>query len=153
MKTLKIRTKKISSHDGLGKPNIEECVLSLNEGTPIDGFIRFLTSNRYSEEPVVIKVLNGDKQDIEAYQKLIHNEYNKITKKESVDYKSLSEDQASLIASMNERLKALENGKQEEPTAEELKLIADYTELFNRAPHPKMGYDKMKAKIEAEISK
>ena len=111
MKTLKIKTKKIYSHDDLGKPNIEECVISLDEGKPFNGFIRFLNSQRYSEAPVVIKVIGGQEKDIASFQNVINGMYGSNKKVKPVDYKQLSEKQALLINSLDERLKTLEKIK------------------------------------------
>ena len=115
-----VQTKKISSYNQEGKPIIETSLLKLNEGRPFDGFIKFINSNRYSEIPRVMNViqLKGLKKtgyeytvlsdEVKTYQEIINNTKNSKAEK-SIDYKKLSEEQAKLIESFELRLKSLES--------------------------------------------
>jgi len=154
MKTIKVQTKKIYSHDEFGKPNVETNTISLNEGKAFDGFIRFLNSQRYMEMPSVKQVVNGDEKDIEVFQNAISNVYGKKPSELKVNYKQKSEAQEQEIArlkaqneSFEARFKALENEREEVP--EEMKLLrAKHVELFGKEAHPKMGIEKLKLKIQ-----
>jgi len=165
MKTLKVRTKKIYSHDDFGRPNIEECIISLEEGKPFNGFVKFLNSQRYSEVPTVEKVIENGKDvsdvkpkdstisNIEEFQSSINAVYGKKTSELKVDYKKKSEDQEGLIAklkaqneSFEQRFKALENKDSE---IKELELLkSKHIELFGKEADKRMKIENLRSKIE-----
>ena len=119
-----IQTKKITSHDENGNPNVETSLvklidhleyLKLNNKSSFSKFVNIMNANRYKETPVVIAVIDLktmkhiDKKD---YQNVIDKMASEGKSNKKVDNKKLSENQAIEIDKMKtdfeKRFEALE---------------------------------------------
>ena len=119
-----VKAKRIVSHDGVGKPVINESViklidqpefLSLENRSPFAKFVKYMNMNKYMENPKILEVIDFDTRkplDVEEYQKAIDEMAAKSKSKEKIDYKKLAQEKELELKRMKDdfeqRLKALE---------------------------------------------
>jgi len=153
-----LKTSKVFGYHGNGLPKIEKSTVKLESVRAFPNFIRHISANKYTENPIVEKVIeieNGkiNEIDVSLYQDIINKALKKETLKNDTDYKKLAEDQAAKIALLEEKFSKLEAKSNNESSEEnELSNIRELLEQkaneLNITFRSSIGDKKLLAKIQ-----
>ena len=153
-----LKTSKVFGYHGNGLPKIEKSTVKLESVRAFPNFIRHISANKYTENPIVEKVIeieNGkiNEIDVSLYQDIINKALKKETLKNDTDYKKLAEDQAAKIALLEEKFSKLEAKSNNESSEEnELSNIRESLEQkaneLNITFRSSIGDKKLLAKIQ-----
>jgi len=154
-----LKTSKVFGYHGNGLPKIEKSTVKLESVRAFPNFIRHISANKYTENPIVEKVIeieNGkiNEIDVSLYQDIINKALKKETLKNDTDYKKLAEDQekellnqADEIALFKERFAKLE-AKINVNSSEERELLEQKANELNITFRSSIGDKKLLAKIQ-----
>ena len=153
-----LKTSKVFGYHSNGLPKIEKSTVKLESVRAFPNFIRHISANKYTENPIVEKVIeieNGKINEIDAslYQDIINKALKTETLKNDTDYKKLAEDQAAKIALLEEKFSKLEAKSNNESSEEnELSNIRELLEQkaneLNITFRSSIGDKKLLAKIQ-----
>ena len=153
-----LKTSKVFGYHGNGLPKIEKSTVKLESVRAFPNFIRHISANKYTENPIVEKVIeieNGKINEIgvSLYQDIINKALKTETLKNDTDYKKLAEEQAAKIALLEEKFNKLEAKSNNESSEEnELSNIRELLEQkaneLNITFRSSIGDKKLLAKIQ-----
>lgn len=149
MKTIVVKTEKVTSHKGDGMPVIETITQKISPELTFNKFIKYLLNQNY-KSTTVIKVLKDDKEvsEVKKYQDKIDYVLSSANKtKGQTDYKALSEKQSDQLTEALKRIEALEDKGQNEDNTEDRKKLETKARELNITFKANIGDEKLLVKI------
>jgi hypothetical protein len=146
MKTIVVKTEKVTSHKTNGMPVVESITQKISPELTFKKFIKYLPNQNYSSVTVV-KVLEKGKEldQVKQYQSEVDNVLSPSNQvKGEIDYKALSEKQSSQLGDALKRIEALE-GKDD--NSEDRKALEGKANELNITFRSNIGDDNLLKKI------